>query len=67
MVPDLMPIQDYGKIPTALVDMGSAQNSQRKEAKKGDSKHIHSMQSLLSVIHRSRGAVLPGISIFPQS
>lgn len=46
---------------------GSAQNSQQKEAKKGDSRHIHSMQSLLSVIHRSRGAVLPGISIFPQS
>lgn len=38
MVPDLMPIQDYGKIPTALLHMGSAQNSQQKEAKKGDSR-----------------------------
>lgn len=66
MVPDLMSVQDYGKIPIALVDTGSAQNSQQKEEKKGDRRHIHSEQSLLSVIHRSRGAVLPGISIFPQ-
>lgn len=28
MVPDLMSIQDYGKIPIASVDTGSAQNSQ---------------------------------------
>lgn len=67
MVPDLMSVQDYVRIPIALVGTGSAQNSQQqKEAEKGDHKHIHNVQSLLSMIHRSRGAVLPGISIFPQ-
>lgn len=62
-----MSVQDYGKIPIALVGAGSAQNSQQqKEAKKGDHRHTHSVQSFLSVIHSSRGAVLPGISVFPQ-
>lgn len=41
MVPDKMSIQADGKIPINLVDIGSAQNSQRKEKKEG-----HSMPSL---------------------
>lgn len=38
-----MSVQDYGKIPIALVDTGSAQNSQQNEAKKEDCRHIHSV------------------------
>jgi len=36
MMPDLMSIQADGKIPIDLVHTGLAQNSQQKEAKKGD-------------------------------
>ena len=55
MVPDVMSIQADGKIPIDLVDTGSAQNSQQKEAKKGDCTQILSVQGLFSVLHRTRG------------